>query len=331
MIKNQENNQKTTMNSIKKVGFFILLTVLFSACRTTYRGMTTNENHHQTQVVLSENNYRIVKYVEGDASARYVLFFGGNGSERGLVARARENMLRNAGLIGASRAVINETVEKRVKESLFTTEVRYIVSAYVVEFFNSETENPPEAEENTYAEYIEEPRTPTAITKGVTAGVTLRSDDNSTYYHETHKPGFHLGYKLEFNNPDIQYLYWGTQINLTYLNEKWYNHNILNGSEHTLGVEIPFLVGVKIPLTENFKWYINGGPTIGIFINDYTSYSAEYPQGKLNNGLNTAPSLGAELYSGFQFGKHWQLSAGHRWNIGYYEYDHSKISLSYLF
>lgn len=319
------------MNSIKKLGLFILLAVLFSACRTSYRGMTTNENHHQTQVVLSENNYRIVKYVEGDASARYVLFFGGNGSERGLVARARENMLRNAGLIGASRAVINETVEKRVKESVFVTEVRYIVSAYVVEFYNPETETPPEAEESTYAENIEEPRTPNVITQGVTAGVTLQPNSNDGYYNRNHKPGFHLGYKLEFNNPDIKLLYWGTQLNLSYLNEKSYHRDQINASENTLAVEIPFLIGLKVPITSSFQWFINGGPSIGIFIYDYTSYSAEYPGRTQNNGISTAPSVGGELYSGFQLGKHWQLSAGHRWHIGYYEYDYSKISLSYLF
>ena len=319
------------MNSIKKVGFFILLTVLFSACRTTYRGMTTNENHHQTQVVLSENNYRIVKYVEGDASARYVLFFGGNGSERGLVARARENMLRNAGLIGSSRAVINETVERRVKETLFSVEVRYIVSAYVVEFFNPDTETPPQPEESTYAVHEEIQRTPNVVTHGITAGTTLQSDENDGYYTRTHMPGLHVGYKLEFHNPDIKFLYWGTQLNLSYLNEKTFTRDQLSGKEHTLAIEIPFLVGAKIPVTENFKWFINGGPTIGMFISDYTSYSAEYPDGKLNNGLATAPSVGAELYSGFQLGKHWQLSAGHRWHIGYYNYDYTKISLSYLF
>lgn len=320
------------MKLIKKVGLLILLTVVFASCRTSYRGLTTNENHHQTQVVLSENNYRIVKYVEGDASARYVFSFGGNGSERGLLARARENMLRNAGLIGTSRAVINETVERRVKDGFFTTEVRYIVSAYVIEFFNPETDTPPEPEESTYAEYIEKPRTPTVVTQGVTAGVTLQADEDDGYGQiSIHKPGFHLGYKLEFNKPDIKYLYWGTQLNFAYLNEKYYNSNILRGSEHTLVVEIPFLIGVKIPITENFKWYINGGPSIGLFVNDYTSYSAEYPQGRMNNGLDTEPSVGAELYSGFQLGKHWQLNAGHRWHIGLYEYDYSKISLSYLF
>lgn len=317
------------MNSIKKISVFILLIVLFSACRTTYRGMTTNENHHQTQVVLSENNYKIVKYVEGDASATYFLFFGGNGSERGLVARARENMLREAGLLGKSRAVINETVEKRVKESFFTTEVRYIVSAYVVEFYNPEKDPVPTVEESTYAEHIEQPRTPNVTTQGVTAGIAFLTDQYNIQNRER-DPGFHLGYKLEFHNPDIKNFFWATQLNLSYLNQKSFYSNSFDASEHTLGVEIPFLVGLKIPIRENFKWFVSGGPTVGFFLSGVTAYASDYPNGE-RKYFDTLPSLGAELHSGFQFGKHWQLGASHRWNIGYYDYDHTKVSVGYLF
>ena len=129
----------------------VLALVLSTSCRV-HDGLTRNENQHQTQVVLSENNYRIIKYVEGDASARYYFGIGGGKSKRGLVARARENMLANAGLIGKSRAVINETVETQYKQTFFVTDVRYIVSAYVVEFYDPATEAAPAAEESRYAE-----------------------------------------------------------------------------------------------------------------------------------------------------------------------------------
>ena len=114
----------------------LLLTVILSTSCRVHDGLTRNENQHQTQVVLSEKNYRTVKYVEGDAYARYYFGIGGGKSQRGIVARARENMLRNAGLIGKSRAVINETVETQYKQTFFVTEVRYIVSGYVVEFYD---------------------------------------------------------------------------------------------------------------------------------------------------------------------------------------------------
>ncbi|MBP1663982.1 MAG: hypothetical protein H6Q19_1122 [Bacteroidetes bacterium] len=118
----------------------LLLTVILSTSCRVHDGLTRNENQHQTQVVLSEKNYRIIKYVEGDAFARYYFGIGGGKRQRGIVALARENMLRNAGLIGKSRAVINETVETQYKQFFFVTEVRYIVSGYVVEFYDPATE-----------------------------------------------------------------------------------------------------------------------------------------------------------------------------------------------
>ena len=57
----------------------VLALVLSTSCRV-HDGLTRNENQHQTQVVLSEKNYRIVRYVEGDASARYYFGIGGGKS-----------------------------------------------------------------------------------------------------------------------------------------------------------------------------------------------------------------------------------------------------------
>ena len=307
----------------------VLALVLSTSCRV-HDGLTRNENQHQTQVVLSEKNYRIIKYVEGDASARYYFGIGGGKSKRGLVARARENMLANAGLIGKSRAVINETVETQYKQTFFVTDVRYIVSAYVVEFYDPATDPAPEAEESRYVEPAKpaKPAPPTVVTKGLTAGVSLQPDESSWDYNHTHKPGFHLGYMLEFSRPDIKYLFWGTQLNLTYLNTKTVYQNNLFSREKSLCIEIPALIGVKFPVGRNFQWFIKGGPTIGVILmnQEYNSNNQED-----NRYGGSAPSVGGELYSGLQAGKHFQLSAGHRWNIGYYDYDYTKISLSYLF
>ncbi|NLO71493.1 MAG: PorT family protein [Porphyromonadaceae bacterium] len=311
------------MKFIKIAVTITVLVLLFASC-STYNGLTRNENHSQTQVVLSEKNYKIVKYVEGDAYARYVLAFGGK-SKRGLLARARENMLRNAGLIGASRAVINETVETRVRQSLFVTEVWYIVSAYVVEFYDPESELPPAAEESVYSDADYHPRTPNVWQSGLTAGVTLQADRSESNFQYTHTPGVHLGYKMEFSNPDIKYLFWATQLNLSYLNENITNMNQPHSTEKTLGIEIPFLVGIKYPIVNEFKWFLSGGPTVGALFNVYKSSTEE------NEGYPSYPSIGAELYSGFHLGNHWQLGFGHRWNISYYEFDYSKISLSYMF
>ena len=304
----------------------VLALVLSTSCRV-HDGLTRNENQHQTQVVLSENNYRIIKYVEGDASARYYFGIGGGKSKRGLVARARENMLANAGLIGKSRAVINETVETQYKQTFFVTDVRYIVSAYVVEFFDPATEAAPAAEESRYAE-PEKPASPTEVTKGITAGVTFQPDETLWNYNYTHNSGFHLGYMLEFSKPDIKYLFWGTQLNLTYLNTNTTYQNKPWSSEKNLCIEIPALIGLKFPVGRNFQWFIKGGPTIGVILMNQ-EYSSNYQEHDRYGG--SIPSVGGELYSGLQLGRNFQLSAGHRWNIGYYEYDYTKVSLSYLF
>ena len=304
----------------------VLPLVLSTSCRV-HDGLTRNENQHQTQVVLSEKNYRIIKYVEGDASARYYFGIGGGKSKRGLVARARENMLANAGLIGKSRAVINETVETQYKQTFFVTDVRYIVSAYVVEFYDPATEAAPAAEESRYAE-PEKPAPPTVVTKGITAGVAFQSDESSWDYNYTHNPGFHLGYMLEFSRPDIRYLFWGTQLNLTYLNTNSTYKNNPWSYEKNLCIEIPALIGAKFPVGRNFQWFIKGGPTIGIILTNQ-EYSSNNQEDNRYGG--SAPSVGGELYSGLQLGKNFQLSAGHRWNMGTYEYDYTKVSLSYLF
>lgn len=305
----------------------LLLTVILSTSCRVHDGLTRNENQHQTQVVLSEKNYRIIRYVEGDAYARYYFGIGGGKNQRGMVALAREKMLKNAGLIGKSRAVINETVETQFKQVFFMTEVRYIVSGYVVEFYDPATEAAPAAEENVYAE-PEKPATPNVVTRGVTGGITLQPDEDSYSYEYTHKPGFHLGYMLEFSNPDVKYLFWSTQFNFSYLNTTTSRENIPWMREKNLCIEIPAMIGVKLPIGSNFQWFVKGGPTIGVIFEnqEYISSDQEY-----DRYGGSAPSVGGELYSGFQVGKHFQLSAGHRWNIGYYEYDYSKVSLSYLF
>ena len=133
---------------------------------------------------------------------------------------------------------------------------------------------------------------------------------------------------LEFSRPDIRYLFWGTQLNLTYLNTNTTYKNNPWSYEKNLCIEIPALIGAKFPVGRHFQWFIKGGPTIGIILmnQEYSSNNQED-----NRYGGSAPSVGGELYSGLQLGKNFQLSAGHRWNMGTYEYDYTKVSLSYLF
>ena len=117
--------------------FFSVLLVVsilfsFSSC-AIHSGLTNNVNNHTTNVVLTKNNYKIIQKVKGTASGTSVFAIGG--SFNPLIERARAEMLESAGLIGASRAVINETVEINNKSYVGIVNTKTVtVSAYVIEF-----------------------------------------------------------------------------------------------------------------------------------------------------------------------------------------------------
>ena len=106
--------------------------ILLSSC-ALHKGLTTNLNTNTTEVVLSQNNYKVVERVIGKSQTLYVFGIGGHTKE-GLIAEAKANMLSNANILGSSKAIVNETVE--IKNSLFpfVRKCKVIVSAYVVEF-----------------------------------------------------------------------------------------------------------------------------------------------------------------------------------------------------
>ncbi|MDL2308634.1 hypothetical protein LJC68_05835 [Bacteroidales bacterium OttesenSCG-928-B11] len=117
----------------KKLNVVIVVAIvfLFSSC-AVHSGLTNNLNNHTTNVVLQENNYKIIQKVVGEAKGMSVLGFGG--SFKPLIEQARNNMLASADLIGKSRAVINETVEVNNKSFVVVGFKTVTVSAYVIEF-----------------------------------------------------------------------------------------------------------------------------------------------------------------------------------------------------
>ena len=114
--------------------FALVSTLLgFSSC-SLHDGMTHNVNQHTTNVVLQDNNFKIVQKVRGEAQADYFFYLGGF-RKNGLIEEARNQMLENANLIGSSRAVINETVETSATTFAgIYSNVKVTVSGYVVEF-----------------------------------------------------------------------------------------------------------------------------------------------------------------------------------------------------
>ena len=95
---------------MKKVllGCVAALSLLVTSCGFS-REATTNQNQIQTQVVLSQKNYRIVKSVTGESKQTYFLGFGGL-SKKSLRESAMSDMMKNAGLKG-SQAIINTHVQ----------------------------------------------------------------------------------------------------------------------------------------------------------------------------------------------------------------------------
>lgn len=309
---------------------FILVLVIsvlfFSSCSSFYYGLTNNTNNHQTDVVLSQKNYKIVKYVEGESTAKYIFGIGGAGKS-GMIAKARENMLKNSGLIGKSRAVINETVEIKTTIFLIYTEVRYVVSAYIVEFYQS-GDPEPEVEANVYIE-PEQPIEKTIIKKGTSFGVNIQqpvSNDYGTDFEP--KLGYHLGLKAEFSKPNtIKNFFWEAQLNLTHLAFETANpsfqHPSYYSNEKSFNIYIPFLIGYKMPINNQLQWFLKGGPELG-----FTFFKSEGDDNE-SGLINTS---GIELMTGICLNSKYQLGFGHKWTGGgYSDYDFTNISFSYMF
>ena len=108
----------------------IITILLLSSCGVNNGGMGMA---NLTQVNLSDNNFKIVKNVSGEASSIWVLYFGPF-SDTALVASAKENMLENANLSG-SQALANMTWDVTIQTifGLITTKTVYM-TADVVEF-----------------------------------------------------------------------------------------------------------------------------------------------------------------------------------------------------
>ena len=119
----------------KLLMLLVLVATLFGVSSCSLQDpMTRNLNQNLTNVVLQDNNFKIVQKVRGEAQADYLFYFGGF-RKKGLIEEARAEMLENANLIGSSRAVINENVEMSVTSfaGIFSY-VKVTVSGYVIEF-----------------------------------------------------------------------------------------------------------------------------------------------------------------------------------------------------
>ena len=106
------------IKKINKLAIYFIVMMLFNGCGLVPAGSMMHSTN--TQVILSEANYRIINTVKGEATGNFV--FGVGPFSGRLYARAKRNMLDNANLSGGgnkSRALINITTDIQHKYLLF--------------------------------------------------------------------------------------------------------------------------------------------------------------------------------------------------------------------
>lgn len=116
---------------LSKVVMAVAAVLLFSSCGINSH-LSTNHNLQQTNVVLSQKNFHVVKNVEANVTATYVFGFGGI-SKKALHDNAVAELTKNANLTG-SQALVNVTLHTSAKVVLFLNKVTYYAEGTVIEF-----------------------------------------------------------------------------------------------------------------------------------------------------------------------------------------------------
>ena len=121
------------MKRLLIVASFCLAVLSVSGCGVS-NGLTFNQNQLQTNVVLSQNNFIVVKNVSGEASATYIIGIGGYKAAE-TKASAMNQMIQNANLSG-SQAIVNASVSMHEKTDLgIYTKVTAYATGTVIEFY----------------------------------------------------------------------------------------------------------------------------------------------------------------------------------------------------
>lgn len=120
------------MKAIKAIVLAVSAVLLVSSCGFT-SNLTNNVNLNQTDVVLSQKNFEIVKTVSTEVSSTYIFGIGGL-SKKALQANAVADLTKKAELKG-SQALTNVTVKQSLQTYLGVyTKVTFLAEGTVVEF-----------------------------------------------------------------------------------------------------------------------------------------------------------------------------------------------------
>ena len=114
-----------------RIAMAAVAALILAGCGVS-QNLTSNANLNQTNVVLSQKNFHVVKNVEATASATYVFGIGGL-SKKALYNNAVAELTKKADLKG-SQALVNVTVKNSGKMILCFGKGTYHAEATVIEF-----------------------------------------------------------------------------------------------------------------------------------------------------------------------------------------------------
>ena len=116
---------------LSRIAMAVAAVLLLASCGLS-QSLTTNANVNQTNVVLSQKNFHVVKHVQAETSATYVFGIGGL-SKKSLYNNAVAELTKKANLTG-SQALVNVTVKNSAMLFLVYGKVTYIAEGTVNEF-----------------------------------------------------------------------------------------------------------------------------------------------------------------------------------------------------
>ena len=116
---------------LSRIAMAVAAVLLLASCGVT-SNLTFNANQNQTNVVLSQKNFHVVKTVEAEVSATYILGFGGL-SKKALHDNVVAELTKAAGLTG-SQALVNVTFHNSGKFFYVWNKITYHAEATVIEF-----------------------------------------------------------------------------------------------------------------------------------------------------------------------------------------------------
>ncbi len=145
-----------------KILLFTAVVLCATACGIS-SWTTTTQNQNQTNVVLSENNFRIVKTVSAEVHSKYVFGIGGL-TTKSLMANAISELTKKADLKG-SQALINITTHTHRKFILLHETRSMVAQGIVIEFLDK----------NGSGNYSDK-ATSSAIQDDFSKGITIKQD-----------------------------------------------------------------------------------------------------------------------------------------------------------